>query len=328
MPGRVFVTRQAPEEGMRLLREAPIELVERAEDSPCPRERLLEELRASDVVIAFVTDRIDRAALGAGDRLRGVANCAVGFDHVDVPAATERGIWVTNTPGVLTDATAELTWALILAAARRVGEGERLVRAGQWQGWSPVQGLGLELRGRTLGIVGPGRIGSAVARIGARGFGMPVLYAGTRAHPELEAELGARRADLDSLLSESDVVSLHAPLTPATRGLIGRDRLARMRPGSVLVNTARGPLIDEEALAEALRTGRPGAAGLDVYTHEPRIPESLRAAPQVVLLPHFGSATRETRGRMMETAARNALAVLRGERPPNPVNSPPPRADI
>jgi lactate dehydrogenase-like 2-hydroxyacid dehydrogenase len=185
-----------------------------------------------------------------------------------------------------------------------------------------VQGLGLELRGKTLGIVGPGRIGAAVARIGAGGFGMRVAYTGTRRCPELESALGALALDLDMLLAEADVVSLHAPLAAATRGLIGRERLARMKPGAILVNTARGPLVDEAALVEGLRSGRPAAAGLDVYAEEPAVPAALRELPNVVLLPHLGSATRETRGRMIATAADNVVAVLHGEAPPNAVNRP------
>jgi len=266
-----------------------------------------------------VTDRIDREALEAAPRLRVVACCSVGYDHVDVAAAAERGIRVTNTPGVLTDATAELTWALILAALRRVVPGDRQVREGRWVGWSPLCTYGFELRGKTLGVVGAGRIGAAVARIGALGFGMRVVYAATRAHPELDAALGAVRRELDDLLEESDVITLHLPLTADTRGILGRERLARMKPGSVLVNTARGALVDEAALAESLRAGRPAAAGLDVYSREPEVPAALLPLENVVLLPHLGSATAETRERMMATAARNALAVLRGEVAPNVV---------
>jgi len=269
MSARVFVTRRAPEQGLALLRDAGFEVVVRPADEACPRAELFEGLRVADALVPFVTDRIDREALAAAPRLRVVACCSVGYDHVDVAAAAERGIRVTNTPGVLTDATAELTWALILSAVRRVVPGDRQVREGRWVGWSPVCTYGFELRGKTLGVVGAGRVGSSVVRIGARGFGMRVVFTALRERPSLEA-LGAVRKELDDLLAESDVVTLHLPLNAETRGILGRERLARMKPGSVLVNTARGALVDEAALAEALRAGRPAAAGLACTRASPR----------------------------------------------------------
>jgi len=253
-------------------------------------------------------------------KLRIVANVAVGYDNVDVVAAEMRGVLVTNTPGVLTDATADLTWALILAAARRLVEGVDLVRSGQWTGWHPEQLLGLELRGHTLGLLGAGRIGQAVGRR-APAFGLRVLYAARTPKPEFERDTGATRVDISRLLAESDIVSLHAPSTPETKGIINSDTLACMKRGAILINTARGDLVREEALAAALERGHLGAAGLDVYTDEPAIHPRLLAAPRTVLLPHIGSATAETRRHMAAIAVANVQAVLGGKPPLTPVYS-------
>jgi glyoxylate reductase len=250
--------------------------------------------------------------------LRIVANCAVGYNNVDVVAAEMRNVTVTNTPDVLTDATADLTWALILACARRLVEGVDLVRSGRWTGWHPEQLLGIELKGRVLGLFGAGRIGQAVARR-AVAFGLRVLYASRTPKPELERETGAARVGWSELLARSDILSLHAPSTPETKGIINSDTLSRMKAGAILVNTARGDLVREEALAIALEDGRLGAAGLDVYADEPAIHPRLLAAPRTVLLPHIGSATRETRAKMAGIAVANVQAVLRGEAPLTPV---------
>jgi len=251
-------------------------------------------------------------------KLRIIANCAVGYDNVDLVAAEMRKVIVTNTPDVLTDATADLTWALILACARRLLEGIDLVRSGQWSGWHPEQLLGMELRGRTLGLFGAGRIGQAV---GCRAvpFGLRILYTARTAKPEFERDTGAARVEWTRLVAESDILSLHAPSTPETKGIINRDTLHRMKPGAIVVNTARGDLIREEALAIALEEGRLGAAGLDVFVDEPAIHPRLRAAPRTVLLPHIGSATHDTRRRMAAIAVANVHAVLRGEPPLTPV---------
>ncbi|HYT64211.1 MAG TPA: D-glycerate dehydrogenase [Gemmatimonadales bacterium] len=251
-------------------------------------------------------------------KLRIVANVAVGYNNVDIVAAEMRGVLVTNTPGVLTDATADLTWALILAAARRVVEGVDLVRSGRWTGWHPEQLLGLELRGRTLGLLGAGRIGQAVGRR-APAFGLRVVYAARTPKPDFERDTGATRVDISRLLAESDVVSLHAPSTPETKGIINADTLARMKRGAILINTARGDLVREEAVAAALERGHLGAAGLDVYTDEPAIHPRLLAAPRTVLLPHIGSATAETRHHMAAIAVANVQAVLSGKPPLTPV---------
>lgn len=250
--------------------------------------------------------------------LKIVANCAVGHDNVDVVAAEMRGVKVTNTPDVLTDATADLAWALILACARRVVEGTELVKGGTWTGWHPELLLGIELRGRTLGLFGAGRIGQAVGRR-AVPFGMRILYTARNPRPEFERETGAVRVELSRLLRDSDVLSLHAPSVPATKGVINADALTQMKPTAIVINTARGDLIREEALASALEQGRLGAAGLDVYLEEPAIHPRLLAAPRTVLLPHIGSATLETRRQMAAIAIANVRAVLAGGAPLTPV---------
>ena len=251
-------------------------------------------------------------------QLRIVANVAVGFNNVDVVAAQLRRVVVTNTPEVLTDATADLTWALILACARRLLEGVELVRSGQWLGWHPEQLLGLELRGRRLGLLGAGRIGQAVG-LRARAFGMEVLYSTRTPKPAFEQQTGANRVELGALFRESDVLSLHVPAVPELQGIINPETLARMKTGAILINTSRGDLVREEALAAALESGHLGAAGLDVYVDEPEIAPRLRAAPRTVLLPHIGSATRDTRRAMAGLAVANVQAVLAGKPPLTPV---------
>jgi glyoxylate reductase len=314
-----YITRPLPSPGAARLRDAGIEVIQQAEDRPATRAELLEHVAPVDALVCTLADRIDDEVLSAAPRLRVVANLAVGFDNIDVAAATAHGVVVTNTPDVLTEATADLAWTLVLAAARRAGEGERLVRAGRWPGWGPTQLLGQPVWGRTLGIVGLGKIGRAVARR-ARGFDMTVLYCNRRPDPAAERELGVRYAPLDDLLARADVVSLHAPLNDESRHLIDADSLARMRPTAVLVNTARGALIDEEALVAALQAGTIAAAGLDVFEHEPKLTPGLTDLEQVVVLPHIGSATTEARGAMAELCCTNILAVLRSEQPPTPLN--------
>ena len=325
MSGRsVFVSRPLPAPGPEPLVAAGVEVEQHPFDRPPTRDELIAGVRGKQALLCLLTESIDGDLLDAAPGLRIVANLAVGYDNVDVAAATARGVVVTNTPDVLTDATAELTWALILAAARRVGEGERLVRAGEWKGWSPTQLLGVSLTGKTLGIFGMGKIGAAVAR-SARGFAMPVVYTNRNRNEAVEAEIGARLVDFDELLERSDILTIHAPSTPETRHVIDAAALARMRPGAILVNTARGPLVDETALVDALRTSRLAAAGLDVFEREPELAPGLTELDNVVLLPHLGSATAEARGAMVELCCRNILAVLAGEPPVTPVNEVPPR---
>jgi glyoxylate reductase len=265
-----------------------------------------------------LTTEIDDLMLGRLPALRIVADYAVGYDNVDLGAAARRGVMVTHTPDVLTDATADLAWALILAVARRVVEGDAIARSGEWSGWHPRQLLGKELSGGTLAILGMGRIGEAVARRG-QAFGMRIVYWSRSARPAVERDLEALRLDLDAALSSADVVSVHLPLTAETRGLLGRGRLALLKPDAILVNTARGPIIDEDALADALEGERLRGAGLDVHENEPAVHPRLAASKRTVLLPHLGSATVATRDRMAEVMARNLAAVVRGEPPPNAV---------
>jgi glyoxylate reductase len=269
-------------------------------------------------IVPLLSRRIGEAELALLPRLRVVANCAVGFDNVDLAACARRGVVVTNTPDVLTDATADLTLALILAVARRLGEGQRLIERGAWQGWDPRLLLGLELQNATLGIVGAGRIGRAVARR-AVAFGMRLYYTDSSARSDLELETGALRLPLDELLARCDVVTLHLPSTPETRGLIGRRELAGIRRGAILINTARGDILDEPALVEALEDGRLGGVGLDVFAREPEVPAALAYHPRAVVLPHLGSATTHTRRAMAALAVRNVRAVLAGEPPVTPV---------
>ncbi|HEX6639875.1 MAG TPA: D-glycerate dehydrogenase [Thermoanaerobaculia bacterium] len=270
-------------------------------------------------IVPTVICRIDGDVMDRLTGLRAIANYGVGYDNIDVDAARRRGVVVSNTPDVLTGATSELTWALILAAARRLGEGERLVRSGRWTGWTPTQLRGMSLDGRTLGVIGAGRIGAAVARR-AGAFGMRVVYADRQPNAELERDVHARLVTLDELLAMADVVTIHVALTPRTRGLIDADALAHMKPGSILVNTSRGPVVDEAALIDALRRGHLRAAGLDVYELEPHVPEALRALDNVVLLPHLGSATDEARQAMWDVAWKNLQLGLRGQPLLHPVH--------
>jgi glyoxylate reductase len=297
--------------------EAPgVEMVERPDDTPFTPAERAEAAGTVDGIVCLITDRIDADVLAAGKgRLRVVANVAVGYDNIDVAAATEAGVVVCNTPGLLDDTTADLAFALILAASRRLSEAEADLRSGRWMGWEIDQYLGRDVHGATLGLVGYGGIGSAVARR-AQGFGMEVLH-----HTRTPTGEPGWVGDLGELLARSDVVSLHVPLTAQTRHLIGRPELDVMKRSAVLVNTSRGPVVDEEAVAEALEAGRIFAAGLDVFEAEPAVHPRLLAAPRAVLTPHVGTATVATRLAMARMAVRSALAVLAGEVPDNAVNS-------
>ncbi len=320
MARRIVVTRRIPEPALDLLGEAGDVWVS-PDDRPLEVAELHRAVKGADAIVTMLHDRVDAALLAAaGPQLQVVANVAVGYDNVDVAACTERGVRFTNTPGVLTDATADIAFALILMATRRLGEGERLIRTGVPWSFNMFFLLGTSVQGKTLGIVGLGQIGTATARR-ARAFGMDVIYSGRRAaDPALERELGARRVDLDELLATSDVVSLHCPLTDDTRHLIDGARLRQMKPSAYLVNTTRGPVVDEGALAEALRDGVIAGAGLDVFEKEPEVHPALLELENVTLIPHLGSATIETRTQMAVLAARNAIAVLDGVDPPTPVN--------
>ena len=317
---RVFVTRRISQAGLRQLQsEHDVHLW--PQELPPSREALLRGAASADAVVSLLTDKIDSEVMDAAPRLRVIANVAVGYENVDVAAATARGIVVTNTPDVLTETTADFAWALMLAAARRIPEGVEYVREGRWRTWGPELLLGVDVWGATLGLVGLGRIGTAVARR-AQGFGMRVLYHTPSAHADIP--FGEWR-ELDALLAESDFVSIHTPLTPHTRGLIDARRLASMKGTAVLVNTARGPVVDSHALVAALREGRIFAAGLDVTDPEPLPADHpLVSLPNCIVVPHIASASHATRERMARMAAENALAVLGGRRAPNAVNDVPP----
>lgn len=319
MAARIVVTRRIPDPALELLEEAG-EVWVSPHDRPLTTAELHSALAGADAAVTLLHDRVDSAFLdAAGPGLQVVANVAVGYDNVDVAACAARGVVCTNTPGVLTDATADLALGLILASTRRLGEAERMVRAGGTWSWSMFFMLGSGLQGKTLGIIGLGQIGTATARR-ARAFGMRIAYTGRRqADAGLEAELEATRLDLDELLATADVVSIHCPLSDATRHLIDARRLGLMKPTAYLINCARGPIVAEAALAQALRDGTIAGAGLDVFEHEPAIEPELFELENVVLLPHLGSATIETRTAMGVLAARNAVAILAGEPPLTPI---------
>jgi lactate dehydrogenase-like 2-hydroxyacid dehydrogenase len=321
MEPRVLVSQPIPSAGLELLRQEGVDFDLNRDDRILPKGELISRLQGKEWLLCLLTDRIDAKVIEAAPDLKGIANCAAGYDNIDLNAAGERGIVVSNTPGVLTETTADLTWALILAVARRIPEADRFTRAGLFKGWGINLLLGADVYGKTLGIVGAGRIGTAVA-LRARGFGMKLLYCSPRPNVAIERELGAVRVDLDRLLQKSDFVSLHVPLTAETHHLIGERELALMKRCAFLVNTSRGAAVDEAALIRALREKRIAGAGLDVYEEEPRLCEGLRDLDNVVLLPHVGSASFETRSRMAEMSARNLVAMVRGERPPNCVNLP------
>jgi glyoxylate reductase len=318
VPRSVFITQPIPEPGPSLVRSVAEQVEMSADSRPLAPEVLRAKVAGRDAVLCLLTDPIDASVLEAARGCRVFANMAVGFNNIDVAAATRLGILVTNTPGVLTVATADLTWALILSVARRVAEGDAEMRAGRYPGWGPLYMLGGEVTGATLGLIGPGRIACAVAER-ARGFQMRLLYHGRRPSPELDS-LGGQSVSLDQLLAESDFVSLHVPLNQETHHLIDAGALGKMKPTAYLINTSRGPVVDEDALVAALRAGRIAGAGLDVYEREPAMAAGLAACPNTVLLPHLGSATHATRAAMARIAGENVVAVLQGLRPPNLVN--------
>jgi lactate dehydrogenase-like 2-hydroxyacid dehydrogenase len=318
---RVFVARIIPDDGLRPVTESTDADIWQ-EDLPPPRDELLRRVAGCDGVLTLLTDGVDAEFLdAAGPQLKVVSNYAVGFDNVDVAECTRRGVPVGNTPGVLTETTADLAWALLMAAARRLPEGDRYVRDGRWRTWGPLLLLGPDVHGGTLGIVGFGRIGQAVAQR-ARGFGMTILYHDVgRAAEAVEAELGATFVPFEELLERSDFVSLHVNLTPETRGLIDAAALRRMKPTSILVNTSRGPVIDTDDLVAGLRAAEIAAAALDVTDPEPLPADHpLIAMDNCLVVPHIASASRATRGRMATMAAANLLAGIRDERLPTPVN--------
>ena len=316
----VLVTRPIMDGPLARLRER-CDVTVHENEFGIPRDELLDVVKGRDALITMLTEQVDAELLAAaGPQLKIVANHAVGFDNVDVAACTAAGVLATNTPDVLTETTADTAFALILAAARRIGEGERFLRARTPWIWGPLMMLGQDVHHKTIGVVGFGRIGQAVARR-ARGFGMTVLYADAVQLPaEVEAETAATRVELDELLERADVISIHTNLTPETRHLFSTEEFRRMKPTAVLVNTSRGPVVDEEALAEALATGEIFAAGLDVFEREPEVTERLLELDNVVVIPHLGSATVDTRNAMGDLAVDNVFAALDGTRPPTLLN--------
>lgn len=317
---KVYITRRIPEPGIEMIRkEHEVEI--NPYDRVLTREELLQAVKGKDGILCLLTDKMDAEVFdAAGPQLKVVSNYAVGYDNIDVNEATKRGIVVTNTPGVLTETTADLAWALIMSVARRIVEADKFTRAGKYEGWAPMLFLGQDVYGKTLGIIGMGRIGQAVARR-AKGFNMKVLYNDIRRIPEeLEKELNATFASIDEVIENSDFVSLHTFLSPETYHLINEERLRKMKKTAYLINTSRGPVVDESALVKALKEGWIAGAGLDVYEFEPKLVPGLAECENAVLLPHIASASVETRTKMATMAAENLLAVLANKMPPNPVN--------
>jgi glyoxylate reductase len=319
MNWNVYVTRAIPPDGIELLRRHCGRVDVNPDDRTLSQQELIDAVRGRDGFLCMITDILDRRVLESVKGVRIISNCGAGFNNVDLQTATRLGMMVTNTPEVLTNATADLTWALIFVVSRRILEADRCTRGGKFREWHPMLFLGSEISRRTLGIVGAGRIGTAVA-LKSRGFEMKLLYCDERPNPRLESEIGASFVALEELLRLSDFVSLHVPLTDRTRHLIGEREFGMMKKTAFLVNTSRGPVVDEKALVRALKSGRIAGAGLDVYENEPEPEPELKELDNVVLLPHIGSATFETRTRMSVLAAKNLLSGLRGEIPVNLVN--------
>ncbi|MFA5537509.1 MAG: D-glycerate dehydrogenase [Bacillota bacterium] len=314
----VYITRQITEPALELLREhCRVEV--NPYGRPLTKEEMLEAVRGRDAVLCLLNDDISEGVLEAARGAKIFANYAVGYDNLDVAAATQRGILLSNTPGVLTDSTADIAFGLLMAVARRIAEADKWTRAGKFKGWGPMDFLGQEITGKTLGIVGGGRIGQKMAKRG-RGFDMKIIYTGRRKSPDFEEATGGIYVTKEELLKEADFISLHVPLTPETRHYIGEKELKLMKKSAILINTARGPVVDEKALVEALKTGEIWGAGLDVYEEEPLLAPGLAQLANAVLVPHIGSATWETRTKMGLMAAENILSALRGKLPPNCLN--------
>jgi glyoxylate reductase len=317
---KVYVSRIIPGDVVNMIQSAGHEVIANHEDRPSTREELLERIPGCEGLLAQLLDTIDEEFYeAAGDGLKVVSNFAVGYNNVDVDLATSHGVVVCNTPGVLTDATADLAWALVMGITRRVAEGDRLVRNGEWVGWKPTQLLGSDLVGKTLAIVGAGRIGYGVAKR-AKGWDMEILYVARSEHSDFENDLGARRVELEEALATADIVSVHVPLTDQTHHLLGADQLKLMKSDAYLINTSRGPVVDEAALVDLLKSEAIAGAGLDVYEEEPKVHPGLLECDNALLLPHLGSATRQTRAAMGRLAAQNLLDVIEGRAPQHAVN--------
>jgi len=319
MSQRIFITRKIPQPGIDLLfnKNFNVEIFE--ENKPIPKEVLIEKVKRADALLPLLTDTISTEVMEAARNLKIIANYAVGYNNIDLEEANRRKIVVTNTPGILTEATADLTWALIMSAAKRIVEADDLIRRGESWGWAPMFMLGAEVSCKTLGIIGAGRIGTSVAKR-ATGFDMKILYTANRRKPDIE-NLGGKKVDLDTLFIDSDFISVHVPLNDSTFHLIDENRLKQMKKSAFLINTSRGPVVDEQALVKALSGKWIAGAGLDVYENEPALAKGLADLENVVLLPHIGSATMETRTKMAIMTAENIIAFFEGRQPPNMVNS-------
>jgi glyoxylate reductase len=317
---KVYVTRELPERGLRIIKKY-FDTKVWTEYAPPPKKVIIEKAKNVDALVPLLSDKIDAEVFNAAPKLKIVAQLAVGFDNVDVQEATRRGIYVTNTPEVLTDTTADFAWALLMAVARRVAEADKYVRTGQWKvGWHPSMMQGRDVYGATIGIVGAGRIGYAVAKR-ATGFGMKILFYDVVPRPEIEKDFGAKKVDLDTLFRESDFVSIHVPLMKETHHLVNAEKLKLMKKTAYLINNSRGPVVDEKALYEALKEGRIAGAGLDVFEQEPTpVDNPLLKLDNVVVAPHISSASYETRSRMAEMVAENLVAFFQGKKPPNLIN--------
>jgi glyoxylate reductase len=317
---KIYVTRELPDRGLNMIRKY-FEAEVWPEYAPPPKKVIIEKARNVDAFASLLSDKIDKEVFDAAPKLKIVSQLAVGFDNIDIQEATKKGIYVTNTPEVLTDTTADFAWTLLMAVARRVVEADKYVRTGQWKvGWHPNMMSGRDVYGATIGIIGAGRIGYAVAKR-AKGFDMRILFYDVVPRPEIEKDVGAKKVDLDILLKESDFVSIHVPLMKETHHLINAERLALMKKTAYLINNSRGPVVDERALCEALKAGRIAGAGLDVFEQEPTLMDNpLLKLDNVVVAPHISSASLETRSRMSEMVAENLVAFFEGKKPPNLVN--------
>jgi glyoxylate reductase len=317
---KVFVTRKIPENGIKLLKDAGFEVEVSDVDGVMPREQLLAKVKGVDAILSLLTDKMNAEVMeAAGPQLKIIANYAVGIDNIDLKDAAAHNVIITNTPGVLTESVAEHAIALIFAIARKIVESDQYMRDGKYVGWAPMLFLGNDLVGKTLGLVGLGRIGEAVAKRMTDGFQMKILYYDVKRNEEAEQKYHLEYRDLESLLKDSDFVSIHVPMTPETKHLINGDRMKMMKKTAYLINTSRGPVVDEIALVAALKNGDIKGAALDVYEQEPKMAEGLAQMPNTVLTPHTASATEETRGAMSELAAKNIIAVLSGQPPITPV---------
>ena len=315
---KVYITRELPEIAFRLLRKNKILFEYFKEDKPIPRKTLLQKIKNFDALISLLTEKIDKEVIGKMSSCKIISNYAVGYNNIDVEYAKKKNIIVTNTPDVLTESTADLTMALVLACARRINEGEKLLRNGKYKGWKPKLLLGMELKGKNFGILGAGRIGSAVAAR-AKSFGTNIFYFDNTGNRKLESELGVKKIALKSLLQKSDILSVHLPLTDRTFRFLNKERLNTIKKGSILINTSRGEIIDEAALISLLRRNHFRAVGLDVFENEPNVNRELINFSNVVILPHLGSATEEARNGMAELAVKNVINVLKGKPPLTPV---------